>query len=184
MCIRTCLVLGALLAIGIPCGFHDCGAAKPKPPKIAVTSPAFKNGGMIPSKYTCDGADVSPPISWTRIPKAAKSIALIADDPDAPHGTWVHWVIYNVPPGARGLPERVPPARTLSDGSKQGLNDFGKIGYNGPCPPGGTHRYFFKVYALDTLLKLNPVTTKAELVKAMNGHILAQGELMGKYARK
>lgn len=151
--------------------------------KINVTSSAFKDGGTIPSLYTCDGDDTSPDISWAGIPDAAKSIAMIADDPDAPRGTWVHWVIYNIPPQSEGLPQNVPPDKILGDGSMQGMNDSGQTGYGGPCPPGGVHRYFFKVYALDTRLSLGPGATKKDLEDAMKGHILAEGQLMGRYKR-
>lgn len=152
--------------------------------KIKVESTAFTEGGMIPKKYTCDGQDVSPPISWSGIPDKAKSIALIADDPDAPMGTWVHWVVYNLPANVTGLPEGVPSQKTLSNGGMQGMTDFRRIGYGGPCPPGGTHRYFFKVYALDTEINLDPGVTKGQLLKAMEGHILAEGGVMGRYQRR
>jgi len=151
---------------------------------ITVISSAFNEGGMIPSKYTCDGADVSPALAWDGIPEGTKSIALISDDPDAPVGTWVHWVLWNLPPDAKGLPEQVPTDPELPDGARQGINDFGRAGYGGPCPPGGTHRYYFKVYALDTMLNLPSGTRKANLVAAMDGHVLAQGQLMGKYSRR
>jgi len=150
---------------------------------ISITSMAFEEGGMIPRKYTCDGADVSPPLAWTGVSEGAKTIALISDDPDAPVGTWVHWVLFNLPAAEKGLPEAVPPDKELKNGAKQGRNDFRRIGYGGPCPPGGTHRYFFKLYALDIVLNLPVGATKAELLKAMEGHILAQGQLMGKYRR-
>lgn len=150
---------------------------------ITVISSAFNEGGMIPLKYTCDGADVSPALAWDGIPATAKSIALISDDPDAPMGTWVHWVLWNLPPDAKGLPEQVPPDPELSDGARQGINDFGRTGYGGPCPPGGTHRYYFKVYALDAMLNLPSSTRKSNLMAAVDGHILAQGQLMGKYSR-
>ena len=151
---------------------------------IQVTSTAFEDGGTIPTKYTCDGDDVSPPLSWTSIPQGTKSLALICDDPDAPVGTWVHWVIYGLSPHSTGLPEGVPTQRVLADGAKQGINDFRKIGYGGPCPPKGpAHRYFFKVYALDSEIKLEAGATKKELLKAMQNHILAEGQLMGKYQR-
>lgn len=151
---------------------------------IEVTSPAFRDGGSIPSKYTCDGQDVSPALKWNTIPDGTKSIALIVDDPDAPRGVWVHWVVYNLPASLRGLTEHVPATeKILGNGGRQGTNDFGKIGYGGPCPPSGTHRYFFKVYALDKELTLSPGATKAELVAAMDTHILAEGQLMGKYSR-
>lgn len=152
--------------------------------RIKVESAAFKEGEVIPRKYTCDGADISPPLSWSGIPEGTKSIALISDDPDAPMGTWVHWVVYDLPPNATGLPEKVPSERTLSNGAKQGMTDFRRIGYGGPCPPGGVHRYFFKVYALDTVLNLDPGATKKLLLKAMEGHVLGEGELVGKYKRQ
>lgn len=151
--------------------------------QIAITSNAFDEGGLIPSKYTCDGVDVSPPLRWDGIPEGAASIALICDDPDAPMGTWVHWVLFNLPARAKELAENIPTDETLTDGTRQGINDFGKIGYGGPCPPGGTHRYFFKIYALDAQLDLAPGANKSQLLEAMEGHILAQGQLMGKYKR-
>jgi len=150
---------------------------------LTITSAAFNEGDMIPSQYTCDGADVSPPLAWTGVPQGTKSLALIADDPDAPMGTWVHWVLYNLPPDTAGLPENVPPDETLPNGARQGVNDFKKFGYGGPCPPGGTHRYFFKLYALDTMLALSGRVTKQDLLQAMEGHILAEAQLMGKYQR-
>lgn len=151
--------------------------------KMILTSPAFKEGEKIPKKYTCDGSDISPALNWNSVPAQAKSLALIADDPDAPMGTWVHWVIFNIPPTVTGLPEDVPAKDSLSDGTLQGKNDFRNYGYGGPCPPGGTHRYFFKLYALDTLLQLRPGCSKAELLKAMAGHTVGEGQLMGKYSR-
>ena len=151
---------------------------------IKVTSAAFENGGMIPSKYTCDGADVSVPLMWEGVPDGAKSIALIADDPDAPMGTWVHWVVYDLPPETRELEEHMPVAAKLDNGAKQGVTDFKRVGYGGPCPPSGTHRYFFKVYALDTIIEASGMLDKAGLLKAMEGHIIGQGQIMGKYRRK
>jgi len=151
--------------------------------ELKVTSLAFKNGEMIPKKYTCDGEEVSPPLEWSGVPAGAKSIALISDDPDAPMGTWVHWVIFNMPPDTKELPENVPHGPTLDNGAKQGIDDSRQIGYGGPCPPSGTHRYYFKVYALDAMLNLKPGITKKDLLRAMEGHILAQGELLGKYKR-
>ncbi len=150
---------------------------------IEVTSPAFKDGEMIPPRYTCDGADVSPPLAWADVPKTAETIALICDDPDCPGRTWVHWVLFNLPAGLKELAEAVPPDGELANGAKQGLNDWRRIGYGGPCPPGGTQGYFFKLYAVDVLLDLQPGATKAQLLQAMEGHILAQGQLMGKYKR-
>ena len=152
--------------------------------EIKVKSSAFEDGGMIPKKYTCDGSDVSPPLSWEGLPEGTKSIALISDDPDAPMGTWVHWVLYNLSADAKGLPEGVPRKENLENGALQGRNDFPNIGYGGPCPPGGTHRYFFKIYALDTMLNIPSGCTKKGLLNAMEGHILAQGQLMGKYKRQ
>jgi hypothetical protein len=151
--------------------------------EIKVTSSAFKEGGMIPAKYTCDGADISPPLQWDAAPQGTQSIALICDDPDAPMGTWVHWVLFNLPSTTTSLAEKVPPDKTLANGARQGTNDFRKIGYGGPCPPGGTHRYFFKIYALDTQLDLQAGADKPRLLKAMQGHILAEGQLMGRYKR-
>lgn len=151
---------------------------------IKVTSPAFEDSAMIPSKYTCDGENISPQIDWSGIPDTAKSIALIADDPDAPRGTWVHWVVYNIPPETAGFAENVPRADTLENGAVHGTTDFGRKGYGGPCPPGGTHRYYFKVYALDTMLEFEGDIDKAMLVQAMEGHVLAEGALMGRYSRQ
>jgi len=139
---------------------------------------------MIPSKYTCDGENISPPIEWGPLPPGTVTLALIADDPDAPRGTWVHWVVYNIPSEDRWLQENVPPEEIHPDGCMQGRNDFGRIGYGGPCPPGGTHRYFFKLYALDIHLGLSPGATKAELIRAMDGHVIAKGEIMGTYTRR
>jgi len=151
---------------------------------FAVSSSSFPNGGDIPRKFTCDGADVSPEISWSAPPAGTKSLALIADDPDAPVGTWVHWVLYDLPPGTTGLAEAVNKIDELPAGGRQGRNDFRKIGYGGPCPPPGKpHRYFFKLYALDKALNLAAGATKQEVEKAMAGHILGQAEWMGKYRR-
>ena len=147
---------------------------------VKVTSTAFKEGEMIPKKYTCDDRDLSPQVGWAAIPSGAKSIALICDDPDAPVGTWVHWIVFNLPPTAKELPEGIG---ALPAGAKQGINDFRKLNYGGPCPPGGTHRYFFKVYALDIVLNLKEGASKSELLKSMEGHILDQGQLIGKYKR-
>ena len=150
---------------------------------ISISAEAFQSGGAIPEEYTCDGSDVSPALSWRGIPSNAKSIALIMDDPDAPMGTFVHWVLFNIPSDTTKLPRGVPENRTLNDGSSQGITDFGRTGYGGPCPPGGTHRYYFRVYALDTMLDLQPGSSRKQLENAMKGHVLAQGELMGKYER-
>ncbi len=150
---------------------------------MTVTSSAFIDGGMIPAQYTCDGADISPPLSISGVPEGTKSLALIADDPDAPSKTWVHWVMYNIPPDMTEIPENVPKEESLDFGAKQGVNDFGRIGYGGPCPPSGVHRYYFKLYALDTTLEMSGTVTMQKLLGAMSGHILAGGALMGKYQR-
>ncbi len=151
---------------------------------ITVTSSAFKEGEFIPEKYTGEGPDVSPPLAFSVVPAGTKSIAVICDDPDAPVGNWVHWVIFNIKPDTKSLSENIPKTMKVLESASQGTNDFRKIGYNGPMPPPGKpHRYFFKVYALDTLLKLSDGIKKADLVKAMKGHILAEGQLMGKYKR-
>jgi Raf kinase inhibitor-like YbhB/YbcL family protein len=151
---------------------------------MQLTSQAFEAGGMIPAKYTCDGPDVSPSLSWTDPPAGIKTYALISDDPDAPVGTWVHWVLWNIPADAGGLEENLPKTASLPNGAQQGTTDFRRIGYGGPCPPSGTHRYFFKLYALDTMLELPASTTKRDLEGAMQGHILGQAELMGQYRRR
>ena len=148
-----------------------------------LTSKAFAAGEKIPRKYTCDADDVSPPLEWADAPQNTKSFALIADDPDAPFGIWVHWVLYNIPGKAMSLQEVVPVKDELPDGARHGRNSWGISAYGGPCPPGGTHRYFFKLYALDTVLDLRPGATKEQLLKAMKGHILAETGLMGLYSR-
>jgi len=151
---------------------------------IEITSSSFKQGEMMPSKYTCDGNDISPPLKWSNVPGGTMTFVLISDDPDAPMGTWVHWVLFNIPSHVTSLPEGVPSKENLDNGAIHGITDFGRIGYGGPCPPSGTHRYFFKIYALDNELALSPGASKKEVLKAMEGHIIAQGELMAKYKRK
>jgi Raf kinase inhibitor-like YbhB/YbcL family protein len=150
---------------------------------IKITSSAFKEGGSIPKQYTCDGTNISPPLAWDAVPSGVKTLALICDDPDAPSGTWVHWVLYNLPANTKQLAEKVPPEENVAGGGLQGTNDFRKIGYGGPCPPSGTHRYFFKLYGLDSELSLKAGATKADLLRAMEGHIVGQGQLMGTYKR-
>jgi Raf kinase inhibitor-like YbhB/YbcL family protein len=151
---------------------------------LTLSSPAFTAGAEIPTQHTCDGADLSPALRWGGAPAATKSYALIADDPDAPVGTWVHWVIYDLPAATTQLPQGVPTDESLSTGGTQGINDFRKVGYGGPCPPAGKpHRYFFKLYALDAATNLKPRATKQEVLRAMEGHVLAQAELMGTYRR-
>ena len=148
-----------------------------------LTSTAFAAGQPIPARYSCLGQDVSPPLAWTDPPQGTQNFALIADDPDAPVGTWVHWVLYNLPADSLGLPEDVPSEDTLVDGSRHGQNSWGRVGYGGPCPPSGTHRYFFRLYALDTQLDLPVGKDKKQLLKAMEGHVLAQAELMGTFTK-
>jgi Raf kinase inhibitor-like YbhB/YbcL family protein len=151
---------------------------------FTINSSAFDQGGIVPKKHTCDGPDLSPALKWTDPPEGTKSLALIMDDPDAPVGIWVHWVLYNLPSETRELPEALPTSETLSNGAKQGMNDFRKTGYGGPCPPKGpAHRYFFKLHALDASLNLAGKATKQEVEKAMKGHILAEAQLVGKYGR-
>jgi len=144
--------------------------------KLIVTSPAFGDKSRIPSKYTCDGDDVNPPIMIEGIPEAAESLVLIVDDPDAPRGTWDHWIVWNIPPKGRLEEDSVP--------GTEGMNDSGRQSYSGPCPPSGTHRYFFKVYALDTKLNLPTNSRKRDVERAMKGHILAEGQLVGLYSRR
>jgi Raf kinase inhibitor-like YbhB/YbcL family protein len=152
---------------------------------MKLTSSAFTEGAMIPSRYTCDGQDISPPLAWADVPMGTKAMALICDDPDAAAGTWVHWVLFNLPADSTGLPEGVPAAdRTLKTGGAQGTNSFRRIGYGGPCPSGGTHRYFFKLYALDGPLALGNNATAKDVTTAMKGHVLAETQLMGRYKRK
>lgn len=151
---------------------------------LTISSPSFTNGGTIPKKFTCDGADVSPPLTWTDPPAGTKAFALLVDDPDAPVGNWNHWAMWNLPPSLRLLPEGVSKTARLPDGSEQGQNDFHKLGYNGPCPPAGKpHRYFFKVFALDAKLSLNSEAGKPEIEAAIKGHTLGRAELMGTYKR-
>lgn len=153
---------------------------------IQVFSNAFHEGEAIPVQYTCDGDDVSPPLRWGRLPKDSQSLALICEDPDAPSGVFVHWIIFNLPPIVSDLPEALPPTETLVEsGAIQGRNDFNDIGYGGPCPPpGNPHRYFFRLYALDTKLQLKAGATKHEFAHAVEGHILTAGHLLGNYERK
>ena len=151
---------------------------------LTVTTTAFKEGETIPVKYTGDGANVSPPLQWTTVPEHTQSIALICSDPDAPGGTWIHWVIFNIPGDAARLPEAVPKQAMLPDGTQQGINSGKATGYDGPAPPPGPlHHYYFHVYALDGKLALSGKVTKDSLLKAMTGHILGEGQVMGVYRR-
>jgi Raf kinase inhibitor-like YbhB/YbcL family protein len=151
---------------------------------LQLTSPAFEPGGNMPQKHTCDGADLTPALDWNAPPPGTRSYCLIMDDPDAPGRTWVHWVLYNLPAELQALSEGLPKEKELADGTRQGRNDFARIGYGGPCPPRGpAHRYYFKLYALDVTLDQPPGASKADIEKAMDKHVLAQGQLMGRYQR-
>jgi hypothetical protein len=147
-----------------------------------LTSTSFNDGSLIPAKFTCSGAGISPQLAWSAPPAKTASLALIVTDPDAPRGTWVHWVLYNLPAGTRALPEGLPVLGQLPDGALQGRNDFGNIGYGGPCPPPGSpHHYVFTLYALDAKLNLPAGATRAQVEAALPGHILASGRLVGLY---
>ncbi len=187
------------LVFGLSSGCGDRGAALPAVnPAVAqtirLTSTAFTEGGTIPREFTCDGADKSPPLQWSGVPQTARSLVLIVDDPDAPMGTWSHWVVYDLDPGVTTLDVAVAAEPVVTIESKtadqqpkptlsQGKNDFGKIGYGGPCPPGGAHRYVFRLFALDQRTTLAPGANRSAVFKAIEGHIVAACELMGKYSR-
>jgi Raf kinase inhibitor-like YbhB/YbcL family protein len=184
---RSLLVFVVLLLAPLSF-YHSTARSNPaqggRAMSFSIKSSAFSEGAAIPKQYTCDGADVSPALSWTEAPSGTQSFALIADDPDAPAGTWTHWVIWDIPAQASGLSEGVPKKDMLDDGSRQGKNDFKRIGYGGPCPPAGKpHRYFFKLYALGSKLQLNAGASKSELERAISGHVLAETKLTGKYGR-
>src|SRR5579863_180585 len=177
---RLMIAVGVTMAAGIR---SRSGSSAPAAPSAALDlrTSAFKPGGDIPKRFTCSGADVSPALDWAEPPPGTQSFALIMDDPDAPAGVWVHWVVFDLPAAVRRLPEGVPTAESVPGGGRQGLNDFEKAGYGGPCPPPGRpHRYFFKLYALDKPLGLDAHATKASVEEAIKGHVLAQGELMGR----
>lgn len=188
--------IGMAVAIVAAAGFlFSCGsnstarngAAPEKGATMAfsLNSSQWKEGDAIPQQFTCDGADVSPPLEWSGAPEGTRSFSLVTEDPDAPGGTFFHWLIYDLPAGAHGLPENVSPQKELSDGSRQGRNSFGRIGYGGPCPPRGpAHRYFFHLYALDKKLDLPPGASRDQLDRAMKGHVLAETKLMGRYQRR
>ncbi|WP_338422918.1 YbhB/YbcL family Raf kinase inhibitor-like protein [Anabaena sphaerica] len=151
---------------------------------MILSSSAFVDNGLIPAKYTCDGADISPPLIWDEIPSATQSLALIVDDPDAPGRTFVHWVVYDIPPTIKQLPEKIIGSKTIPSCGVQGKNDFGNFGYGGPCPPSGTHRYFFHLYALDKKLNLESGANKNQIIRVMEGHVLEKAELIGRYKRQ
>jgi Raf kinase inhibitor-like YbhB/YbcL family protein len=182
--LRSAFVLAVVLSAGSQNNQPAASMPRATARTITLTSPAFAAGAPIPKKYTCDGKDASPPLKWGGVPLGTRSLALICDDPDAPSGTWVHWVIYAIPPATVDLPEGVPARATLSSGARQGTNDFKRTGYGGPCPPPGTpHHYVFRIYALDQAPALGPGATQADLLRAMQGHVLSQGQLMGTYRR-
>jgi Raf kinase inhibitor-like YbhB/YbcL family protein len=173
-----------LVLLGVMCfSVSACGGSATSTEKgvgemaVQITSSEFNDGGTIPVRFTCDGEDLSPPLAWTGLPTGTQSLALVVDDPDAPVGTWVHWVIFNLPADTNSLPEGVSGLGT------GGLNSWRRLGYGGPCPPSGTHRYYFKLYALDSMLSLPQGASKGDLEKAMQGHVIAQGQLMGTYSR-
>ena len=173
--------LSIFLFLAFPAGtlWSQAGRAVP----FTLKTTAFSEGGAIPRKHTCDGADLSPALAWSGIPAGTQSLVLIVDDPDAPAGTWTHWIAWNIPPTA-ALSEGVPKVERLGDGTLQGQNDFRRIGYGGPCPPPGkAHRYFFKLYALNAKLDLTPGSTREELERALKGHVLGEAKMMGKCGR-
>jgi len=184
---RPCrFALGSFAAIGSLTGLAGCAPhpADNASASLELNSPDFIAESMIPKQFTCDGPDLSPALAWKAPPARTESFALIVDDPDAPIGTWVHWVIFDLPANLRFLPQNLPKSEQSADGSRQGSNDFEKIGYNGPCPPSGKpHRYFFKLYALDAKLNLKPGVTKKDVERAMQGRIVGRGEYVGRYSR-
>jgi Raf kinase inhibitor-like YbhB/YbcL family protein len=179
--LKSLLILFSLLTvfIGINCSEAYTAKGATTMNDLTISSPAFGHNTTIPQKHTCDGKDINPPLIIGQVPPGAKSLALIVDDPDAPMGTWVHWVLWNIAPDTTEIREDSVPK-----GSIQGVNDFRKHAYGGPCPPSGTHRYFFKLYALDAVLNIGPSSGKAELERAMQGHILSKADIIGLYARK
>ncbi len=152
---------------------------------MKVSSTGFKNQSKILQRYSCQGENISPDLAWSSAPDGTKSIALVCEDPDAPHGTFIHWVMYNIPSSETGLAENIPQSESLPDGARQGQNGAGKVGYTGPCPPPGKpHRYYFRLYALDTQLAIAGDVTRDKLMSATQGHVLAKGELLGIYQRQ
>jgi Raf kinase inhibitor-like YbhB/YbcL family protein len=181
----TLVVAAVALSLIAAQPFPAAAQSKQRQIRLEISSPAFREGEMIPKRFTCQGKDVSPPLKIAPSVKGSVSLVLIMDDPDAPRGTWVHWVLFNLPSDAREIPEAIPARPILPNGAMHGANSWGnrRIGYGGPCPPSGTHRYYFKVYALDAKLNLRPGATIAQVEKAMKGHVMAEGQLMGRYKR-
>jgi Raf kinase inhibitor-like YbhB/YbcL family protein len=182
-------VVALLLLTLIGCGQAPPPSVAPapsgdQPERLQLASRAFAPEETIPATYTCDGEDISPPLQWNGPPQGTQTLALIVDDPDAPGGTWTHWVLYSLSPDTTTLSEGVPPQAELPDGSRQGLNSWRRLGYGGPCPPSGSHRYVFRLYALDTQLDVPSGASKDQVLRAMEGHVLAQGELIGRYSRE
>jgi len=175
------LILVASAVFGFGCG--DSSDSGFTTGGFTITSLQFADGDTIPAEYTCDKRNYSPPLLWDGVPDSTVSLALIVDDPDAPSRTFVHWVMYNIPADTSGLLADIPAVEELPNGSRQGISDYGDIGYKGPCPPSGTHRYFFKLYALDTMLDLKGKVDKDELERAIEGHILGRTEMIGLYSR-
>ena len=179
-----CFVLPFACALVLPLLHAQAGAARGKPMNFKISTSSFLVEGTIPKKFTCDAQDISPELSWSGASENTRSFALIADDPDAPAGTWTHWIAWNIPASAHELKEGVAKELQFSDGMRQGQNDFRKIGYNGPCPPPGKpHRYYFKLFALDANLDLKSGSTRKELESAMKSHLLAQTDVLGRYGR-
>jgi Raf kinase inhibitor-like YbhB/YbcL family protein len=182
---NTFLIIVAINILLSACGTITTPTEAAVTKQLTITSDAFSSGQSIPAKYSCIGRNISPPLAWSEPPAGTQSFALIMDDPDAPVGTWVHWVLYNIPLAKRGLQEDLPITGKNMDPNAiyVGKNSSGNIGYDGPCPPGGTHRYIFKLYALDTTINLLPGVSKEQVLKEMDGHILAQGELVGTFSK-
>jgi Raf kinase inhibitor-like YbhB/YbcL family protein len=181
--IKSSLMIFGVLLYGSILG-SALSAAEVKRGSMELKSSAFQAGGDIPRKHTCDANDVSPELSWGNVPVGTRAFAMITDDPDAPAGTWVHWVIYDLPADTKELAEGVPTTEALTNGAKQGTNDFRKLGYGGPCPPPGLpHRYFFRLYALDAPTGLKPGASKQQLLKAIENHVLGEAEIIGRYKR-
>ena len=190
--LRPAWILSLLLATCAGCSAHQAGedaghkerVERTTAMAITITSSAFQEGNPIPKPHTCEGVDISPPLQWQGVPDSTKSIALICEDPDAPRGTWIHWVLWGLPPTEHALAESVPRDPRLPSGARQGVNDFKETGYRGPCPPpGGPHRYYFRLFALDTIPDPPERASAADLRRAMEGHVIAEGALMGTYRR-